>query len=1163
MADYSPESLLPWENSDWPPSRSGKTWRHTVFLGVYDLESAWAVLGAETTENYAGGTAGQGSAVVVTVSEGGLLNPDTAALSQCVWAVGRFRTRKQLDDIKTSFAADEARWTQRFGDLVVTRGIKIGDESPSGFPTHPLNYADFQSILDLTLGETGVRGLLTYRGGGLATVRIESRQIREKPEGEESEAGFFNSAFFSDLISISRKPTRGGAVRQYLGPDTTNSRCDVREDLDGVYESVAPDMLPDGRWPSDVEHPLALSQQFAVNRILADLEGSNGLFAVNGPPGTGKTTMLRDMIAALVTKRATALASFARPSDAFVATKQMGSKSGYRHSVHLLHERLRGFEMVIASSNNGAVENISLEIPVLSKDVIAPAFGEGARYYPEIATRLLNDRKGGGKEEKPEKRAWGLISAKLGNSANVASFIGAALFNGKEADDAPGLLKLLNQQPSDTIPSWQEARQSFLAAKAEVDRLRAERQRLHEAFRALPRLRLKTEELARVHDAHNARLADQMQLVAGQEKALAELVQAEVRYRSDLNDHLAARPGVLEQIFSFGRVMTSWRERQVSLAARVESAGAEIEGLRSLIQRYKETTSSLRERRNDSAARLQHGNQQRRALESELEAYPHSRPSSDWFAPESAEREYASPWLDNVFNEARSRLFLEALQLHQAFVLDQRDKMRSNLNAVCDVLKKSIAADTDPGTVREAWESLFMVVPTVTTTFASIPRLFASLGDERLGWLFIDEAGQATPQAALCGIWRARRAVLVGDPLQLTPVVTLPAEYQNRLLEITGTDPRWLPAANPAQVLADRTSRYGTHIQPPGQGRVWVGAPLRVHRRCDNPMFDAVNHEVYDGLMIHGGKTLTRRFPEGDSLPEAPRSTWLDVVTTEWNGHASAKELTRFDELLAALREAGYDMDKVLAIAPFRQTADQIERRAKRHLPNAKAQSGTIHRAQGKEANIVVLVLGGKTIGARKWAVDTPNLFNVAVSRAKHRLYIIGDRSQWARLPYFTAMAPRLDVRGSDVLLREMFVPVRSPEPETLSRGPVLNPSLSEPVGSPNDATGSEKGLAEKQLPPIYDDDGTPVSRAEYWGQKELGAELGMSAPRVGDLLRTTGLLLPGPDKEPSPESLRQGLALWVTVSSAHGPRRYARWHRDRTVEILEVAVDQQQHEGL
>jgi superfamily I DNA and/or RNA helicase len=49
----------------------------------------------------------------------------------------------------------------------------------------------------------------------------------------------------------------------------------------------------------------------------------------------------------------------------------------------------------------------------------------------------------------------------------------------------------------------------------------------------------------------------------------------------------------------------------------------------------------------------------------------------------------------------------------------------------------------------------------------------------------------------------------------------------------------------------------------------------------------------------------------------------------------------------------------------------------------------------GKEGETVVLALGGTSDGAIEWACGTPNILNVAVTRAQRRLYVVGDRARW------------------------------------------------------------------------------------------------------------------------------------------------------------------------
>lgn len=69
---------------------------------------------------------------------------------------------------------------------------------------------------------------------------------------------------------------------------------------------------------------------------------------------------------------------------------------------------------------------------------------------------------------------------------------------------------------------------------------------------------------------------------------------------------------------------------------------------------------------------------------------------------------------------------------------------------------------------------------------------------------------------------------------------------------------------------------------------------------------------------------------------------------------------------------------------------------------------GTVHTFQGREHDAVVLVLGGATAGARQWAAGTPNLLNVAVTRARDRLYVIGDRRAWGGTGYAAVLDAHL-----------------------------------------------------------------------------------------------------------------------------------------------------------
>ncbi|MEI8705441.1 AAA domain-containing protein [Pseudoalteromonas sp. B62] len=122
-----------------------------------------------------------------------------------------------------------------------------------------------------------------------------------------------------------------------------------------------------GRWPENPEFGLSLLQSFAVNT--AKKAGDNPVVAVNGPPGTGKTTLLKDIIADKLVSRTLLLKELSDKNDWFSDEKV--TRLIMQHS------------MVVASSNNKAVENISKELPSLSK--LHKAFSSKTKHFKIVA----------------------------------------------------------------------------------------------------------------------------------------------------------------------------------------------------------------------------------------------------------------------------------------------------------------------------------------------------------------------------------------------------------------------------------------------------------------------------------------------------------------------------------------------------------------------------------------------------------------------------------------------------------------------------------------------------------------------------------------------------------------------------------------------------------
>ena len=861
------------------------------------------------------------------------------------------------------------------------------------------------------------------------------------------EPSLLNSFYLEDLGEATKLLETGKAgtgLHRYMGIGRPDQKIDVLSPISAVEPFVAPSLMPQARWPSKGGHPLVLLQQAAVNAARAELNNASGIIGVNGPPGTGKTTLLRDIVVGCILDRATAMCGFNKPQDAFSTS---GEKLAFGSNAFLhfykLHASLRGHEIVVASSNNKAVENVSKELPLKE----ANGRHEQIAYFRSISDLIANPKRVGYFEAEAEAEGdipsdpvetWGLIAAALGKSSNRGAFQqgfwwnedGGFLTYLKAArginvmreikDERTGEIidrvmpsVVVNERPStneaDALAAWRKARTVFLKLKETVE---AEIASIEEMRRDILALKEATTELQRVEQRRpslNEAVEEAHQIAEScqreHEKTKSQIEQDKIM----LDSHLACRPGFFSRLFATA-AWKSWRSTLQKLSATLQQSvlrAQETDGALELARTKWSNTEAQLQQLDQEISRKYQAVSKLKATEEQARNRMGDRVVDERFFERDHEAIHlTAPWLPDEVHRLREDLFAAALTVHKTFIDASASRLQHNLGLLMSgMVAGAFQSSAHRELLPDLWSSLFMVVPTVSTTFASVRTMFGDLPPESIGWLLIDEAGQAVPQAAVGAIMRAKRSIVVGDPLQIPPVVSLPEKLNAEICKFFDIDQNeWSAPAASTQTLADQASRFkSTFVMDVGDRE--VGLPLLVHRRCQNPMFDVSNSIAYAGQMVHavGPK---RPGSIGSALG---RSRWVDI-----NGNAETKwcpdEGEAVVRMLKELAASGITNPDVFIITPFKIVEQNMRRRLESETNLLRAfgvkldewcpdRIGTIHTFQGREADTVILLLGAPKASqqrARQWAASPPNIINVAVSRAKQNLYVVGSATAWA-----------------------------------------------------------------------------------------------------------------------------------------------------------------------
>lgn len=144
--------------------------------------------------------------------------------------------------------------------------------------------------------------------------------------------------------------------------------------------------------------------------------------------------------------------------------------------------------------------------------------------------------------------------------------------------------------------------------------------------------------------------------------------------------------------------------------------------------------------------------------------------------------------------------------------------------------------------------------------------------------------------------------------------------------------------------------------------------------------------------------TLLRQLQYWSSVTGSERSIASKNHYVEEQGEKALK-------IISAGFEKYNGIPDLFVISPFTSVISEIRESVKNRMKNTKYEKeveiwcdkncGTVHKFQGKEASEVIFLLGCdiNSLGAVKWVKS--NIVNVAVTRAKYRLYVIGDYNVW------------------------------------------------------------------------------------------------------------------------------------------------------------------------
>ncbi|MHC9087845.1 DEAD/DEAH box helicase [Tenacibaculum sp. IMCC1] len=273
-----------------------------------------------------------------------------------------------------------------------------------------------------------------------------------------------------------------------------------------------------------------------------------------------------------------------------------------------------------------------------------------------------------------------------------------------------------------------------------------------------------------------------------------------------------------------------------------------------------------------------------------------------------------------------------------------------------------------------------------------------------LDLLIIDEAGQVTPEVSIPVFSLTQKAFVVGDLQQIEPIWSIPKKIdQGNLTSLDIIENQndthldelgFLASSGSIMKMAQNACEFET----PLPAKKEQGLVLLEHRRCNDEIISFCNELAYDGIL----KPMKGKAKENQAFPSMMAYHIEGVSERKYNSRQNISEVKAIISWLQQNKETiqeAYDVDSIESvlgiITPFASQKGELSKAltdAGYKVSDIKL--GTVHALQGAERNIILFssVYSNDDEGTLFFEKDNkPNMLNVAVSRAKESFILFGD----------------------------------------------------------------------------------------------------------------------------------------------------------------------------